>query len=160
MITIITTSALRTSRVAATRKSTMILSPMRANDINQGIESDVSLFADDTRIIKPVNNLDDVESLQNDLEKLYTWQEKNNMKFNGKKFEVLRYGTNQDLKNSTNYLTPGAEDLIEVKESLRDLGIQMSDDAKFSQHISQVCSKVKQKCGWILRTFNCRKPFS
>ena len=41
--------------------------------------------------------------------------------FNGKKFEMLRYGKNQDLKNSTNYLTPGAEDLIEVKETLRDL---------------------------------------
>ena len=43
------------------------------------------------------------------------------MLFNGKKFEMLRYGKNQDLKNSTNYLTPGAEGLIEVKETLRDL---------------------------------------
>ena len=70
---------------------------------------------------------------------------------------MLRYGKNQELKNATNYLTPGAEDLIEVKENLRDLGVQMADDAKFSEHINNVCSKVRQKCGWILRTFNCRK---
>ena len=129
------------------------------NDINSNIESDVSLFADDTRIIKPVKNHEDVESLQEDLEKLYHWQDENNMAFNGKKFEILRYGRNQDLKNSTSYLTPEAEDLIEVKECLRDLGIQMSDDARFSNHVDHVCSKVRQKSGWILRTFNNRSTF-
>ena len=101
----------------------------------------------------------DVEALQEDLEKLYSWQRKNNMVFNGKKFELLRYGKDEDLKNSTSYLTPEAEDLIEVKECLRDLGIKMSDDAKFSEHINHVSSKVRQKCGWILRTFSCRKTF-
>ena len=60
------------------------------NDINLDVESHVSLFADDTRITKPVKNEDDVESLQEDLEKLYNWQDTNNMKFNGKKFEMLR----------------------------------------------------------------------
>ena len=70
---------------------------------------------------------EDVESLQDDLEKLYSWQTHNNMVFNGKKFEMLRYGKDKDLKNSTVYLTP--EDLIEVKECLRDLGIKMSDNA-------------------------------
>jgi hypothetical protein len=29
---------------------------------------------------------------------------------------MLKYGKNQELKNSTHYLTPGAEDLIEVKD--------------------------------------------
>ena len=41
------------------------------NDITNNIESEVSLFADDTRILRPVQNIDDVESLQEDLEKLY-----------------------------------------------------------------------------------------
>ena len=129
------------------------------NDINIDVQSDVSLFADDTRIVKPVNNIEDVEALQEDLENLYSWQEKNNMAFNGKKFEMLRYGRNENLKIETNYLTPKAEDIIEIKECLRDLGIQMSDDAKFDNHIAHVCSKVRQKCGWILRTFNCRSSF-
>ena len=78
------------------------------------------------------------------------------MAFNSNKFEVLRYGKNQEIKDSTDYLTPNADSLIERKECVRDLGIQISDDAKFSSHIEYVSSKVKQKCGWILRTFNCR----
>ena len=65
---------------------------------------------------------DDVEELQNDLDLIYNWQKENNMRFNSNKFEMLRYGRQEDLKESTNYLTPDFEDLIEVKESLRDLG--------------------------------------
>jgi ribonuclease P/MRP protein subunit RPP40 len=129
------------------------------NDINKDVLSDVSLFADDTRIVKPVKDFDDVEDLQADLETLYLWQDQNNMKCNGNKFELLRYGRDEDLKFSTNYLTPGAEEIIDNNECLRDLGVMMSDDAKFTEHVYHVCSKVCQKCGWILRTFNCRKTF-
>ena len=124
------------------------------NDINNRIDSNVSLFADDTRIIKPVMNPTDVEELQEDLEKLYQWQERNNMAFNSNKFEVLKYGWNQEIQDSTDYLTPNSENLIERKECVRDLGIQICDDAEFSSHIEHVSSKVRQKCGWILRTFN------
>ena len=35
----------------------------------------------------------------------------------------------------------------------------MTDDAKFSENIVHVSSKVRQKCGWILRTFKCRKTY-
>ena len=93
------------------------------NDIDQDINSDsfVSLFADDTRIAKKIKDESDVESLQEDLEKLYKWQEENNMQFNSKKFKILRYGRNQTLKDSTHYLTANHEEIIEEKESLQDL---------------------------------------
>ena len=82
-----------------------------------------------------MNDEDDVESLQQDLLKLYKWQEDNNMLFNSNKFEVLRYGKNQSLKESTSYLTPNYEDIIEEKDVLRDLGVMMSNDASFSSHV-------------------------
>ena len=37
------------------------------------------------------------------------------MAFNSKKFEILRYGWDEELNNSTEYLTAEAEDLIERK---------------------------------------------
>ena len=79
------------------------------------------------------------------------------MAFNGTKFELLRYGHDEELKTVTNYLTPEANDIIDVKEALRDLGIIMNDKATFTDHINKVCSQVKQKTGWILRTFQCRR---
>ena len=129
------------------------------NDINYNVDSEVSLFADDTRVLKGVQSTEDTDELQKDLEKLYCWQQENNMLFNGKKFEMLRYGKDSDLKESTQYLTPEGESTIEVKSNLRDLGIQMSDDAKFTVHINNVCLKVQQKCGWILRTFKSRDTY-
>ena len=105
----------------------------------------------------PIDSEKDVEDHQDDLNTIYNWQQENNMLFNGNKFELLRYGTNEEIKESTIYLTPEYEDVIEVKENLRDLGIIMSDDATFSHHINEVCTKVTQECGWILRTFSNRQ---
>ena len=126
------------------------------NDIDKDVSSSVSLFCDDTRVMRSVNNEEQVEELQNDLDTIYDWQEKNNMLFNAKKFELMRYGPNEELKHSTNYLTPNYEEIIEVKETLRDLGVIMSDKATFTEHIKHVCLKVKQKSGWILQTFHSR----
>ena len=120
------------------------------NDIDENIESENALFCDFTRVMKPVNNETDVEALQDDLNRLYEWQEANNMLFNGNKFEILRYGRNEDLKD---YFTPNFEDIIEEKDCLRDLGILMSNTASFSNHVNLVCKKVNQNSGWILRTF-------
>ena len=130
------------------------------NDIDKDVSSSVSLFADDTRVMRQVQQEEDVEDLQKDLDKIYNWQKENNMIFNGKKFEMMRYGKNSDLKNNTSYFSPEYEDIIEVKDTLRDLGIIMSDNASFKNHIQKVCTSVKQKCAWVLRTFQNREtPF-
>ena len=128
------------------------------SDIDKDIESIASMFADDTRVLGKIETINDVENLQFDLNKIYQWAEQNNMLFNNKKFELLRYGKNEDLKNSTFYLSADNE-VIEEKETLRDLGITVNNQGTFDDHISNVCVKVKQKCGWILRTFQTRKPF-
>ena len=60
---------------------------------------------DDTKLIKAVKNEDDVQELQDELDKLYKWAEDNNMKFNGKKFQVVRYGKDENLKDETLYFT-------------------------------------------------------
>ena len=41
------------------------------NDINYNVDSEVSLFADDTRVLKGVQGTGDTDELQKDLEKLY-----------------------------------------------------------------------------------------
>ena len=69
-----------------------ILFLIMINDIYMNIESDISLFSDDTRVTKPVKEENDAEELQMDLGNLYLRQEENNILFNGTKFEILRYG--------------------------------------------------------------------
>ena len=37
----------------------------------------------------------------------------------------MRYGKDEELKNTCNYLTPNAEEFIERKEIVKDLGIKL-----------------------------------
>ena len=64
--------------------------------------------------------------LQNDLHNLYKLADTYNTKFNDNKFELLRYGKEQEIKSATTY--ESYDDLnIDDKEQVRDLGIMMSN---------------------------------
>ena len=128
------------------------------SDIAEGINANTLVYVDDTKLKQRVKSEEDVEHLQEELNKLYIWGENNNMELNGKKFQVLRYGADSRLKEETEYFTGNYDELIERFSSLRDLGICMSEDATFTEHIENICRKVRQKCGWIYRTFYTRNP--
>ena len=127
------------------------------SDIGENILSSKKVYVDDTKLIKAVKDEKDVEDLQGELDILYKWAEENNMQFNGKKFQVVRYGKDENLKNETLYFTENTENIVERHEVVRDLGVMMSDDASFKDQIEKVAKKVRQKTGWVLRTFYSRK---
>ena len=131
------------------------------NNINDSVNKDIvstGIFVDDTRLTAKISNESDVENFQEELNKIYQWETNNNMKFNSEKFELMRYGNNEELKNSTDYFTPDFTDIIERKMETRDLGIQMNEDLSFKSHIELTRKKIKQKIGWILRSFQTRTP--
>ena len=76
-----------------------VLFLMYIRDISKDVKANTKIFVDDTKIKDIIRNEADVEKLQENLDKLYEWQETNNMFFNGSKFQILRYGPNEDLKN-------------------------------------------------------------
>ena len=117
------------------------------------IGSSIGIFADDTRIVRQIWTELDASNLQSDLETLYEWADLNNMSFNGDKFECIKIGNNPDLKTNYNYLTPGHEGVINDVDHLRDLGVIVSDSCDYRDHIYKVVAKVKQRAGWVSRTF-------
>ena len=128
------------------------------SDIGEDLNVDTLVYVDDTKVKQRVNSKEDIECLQKELQKLDNWAKENNMKFNGKKFQVVRYGQNEELKNSTEYFAGNFEEIIERFETIRDLGVQLSDDASFNEQVEKVVKKARQKSGWIFRTFYCRRP--
>jgi hypothetical protein len=125
-------------------------------DIDKNVvHSFLSSFADDTRIGMAISSPQDAQLLQQDLEAVYRWAEENNMLFNDKKFDALRYGTNQELKDSTSYLSNNGTK-IQVKDSTKDLGVIMSASADFKKHIDSLVETVKDLSSWILRSFKSR----
>ena len=78
------------------------------------------------------------------------------MKFNANKFELLRYGEEQEIKSATTYKSYDDSN-IDDKEQVRDLGIMMSHTATFTLHIREIVIKARDKMGWVLRAFQSRE---
>jgi len=122
-------------------------------DIDEDVGySTLSSFADDTRMKKAIQNLLDTFKLQEDLNRVYKWALENNMMLNGKKFEHIHYG--KQMKTNS-YFTEHSK-IIEKKSDVKDLGVLLTDDTTFKQHINGMIKKATELVGWVLRTFKSR----
>ena len=74
------------------------------------------------------------------------------MWFNSCKFERIRYTFFNGPVINYAYLANDRSEIIE-KEHLRDLGVAMSNNATFQDHISNIARSSRMKLGWILRAF-------
>ena len=79
------------------------------------------------------------------------------MTFNVDKFEVLRIGKDENLKQETKYTTPDGIPLPE-KSTVKDLGVLFNRTGDFNDHIEAKVAKAKSIAGLILRTFLTRDP--
>merc|ERR1711913_11919 len=115
----------------------------------------VSCFADDTRNSKKIKTEEDIKAMQDDLNKIYDWAEKNVMKFNEGKFEQMTWGKVEDVDVEA-YKTPSGKE-IEIKDKVKDLGVVTSADLGFREHINDIITSCKIKQGNILRNFTTKK---
>ena len=77
------------------------------------------------------------------------------MTFNDTKFNLMRYGTNEDLIQNK-YNNPSGE-VIKKEGTVKDLGVLMSDDLTFSDHIDKITTKCRKLVYWLFRVFNTRE---
>ena len=103
--------------------------------VNLSAGTKASSFADDTRLQHGISTEEDCETLQKDLDSLYSWAESVVMHFNDKKFDLLRFWPDRDSAPDILYLAPDGGP-IEEKDTLRDLGVRVSTDLTFGDQIS------------------------
>lgn len=121
------------------------------------IHSNITSYADDSKTSKIIKNNGDAHHLQCDLHKLFTWTAENLMTFNVNKFEVLRIGKDEKLKQEIKYTTPDGTSLPE-KSTVKDLGVIFNNSGDFHDHVETKVAKAKSIAGLILRTFITRDP--
>ena len=127
------------------------------SDIDKNTENSfVSSFADDTRIGKEIASVEDTLLLQEDIEHIFDWAEENNMEFNDEKFQLIRYGPDQEIINQTDYMTK-SHNSISQANVVKDLGVLMSDDLSFTNHNQTIISNARKISGWVLRVFKTRE---
>ncbi|CAB4039783.1 Hypothetical predicted protein, partial [Paramuricea clavata] len=121
------------------------------NDLPHSIsgESTVAMFADDTKCYRPVKDLPDCESLQNDLNNLVNWCTIWKMDLNKSKCGVMSF-TRSRQPVTTNYklLDSSLKQLCHQK----GLGIVVTKDLKWTKQVEEITSKASSMLGFIRRT--------
>ena len=118
------------------------------NDIDVGLSNYISKFADDTKIGKPVISEADRISLQQDLDKICKWSEDWSMPFNVDKCQLLQIGS---LNKSFQYNMDGRQ--VKNAPYVKDLGVIVSKNLKFSQQCIEAAKKANKILGFINRNF-------
>ena len=112
----------------------------------------IQLFADDSKITTAITNSADRNKLLDALKSLLVWTMHNSMEFNDQKFQLLQIGRDDTLK-----LPYECNDIkIKNSETVRDLGVLVSEDFSFKPHIAEISDRAKNFAAWLLRTFSTR----
>lgn len=119
------------------------------NDMPDNISSTVRLFADDTIAYLTVSS--ESNSLQDDLNKLATWEEKWMMQFHPDKCVVLPI-TKKKEPIHKNYILHGHN--LEYVSSAKYLGVTITSDLKWGAHINNICQRANRTIGFLKRNLN------
>ena len=123
------------------------------NDIGEKLLSLSRLFADDTSLGYSSQNVVEIENVINhDLCELNTWSTKWLMSFNPDKTEIMLF-SNTDVRYNFNFTFNGNN--IPITMSHKHLGVTLSSDAKWNNHIENIILSVSRHLG-ILRKLKYR----
>ena len=118
------------------------------NDI-PNITSTAKLFADDTKIYRQINKVEDSIALLSDLTALDLWADRWQVKFNPSKCEVEGITHNKD-KSTTQYQVSSTE--LRNLSSYKDLGVIMANDLTWTKHVNETVHKANKVLGLLKRT--------
>lgn len=106
------------------------------------------LFADDLKIMRVINDVNDAELLQRDIDKLVYWCQINKMYLNISKCLHIKFTLKRNII-PTQYHISG-ECLSEVSQT-RDLGVELDTKLNFTKHIDQIIDAANKSLGFVLR---------
>ena len=118
------------------------------NDLPENIRSSVRLFADDCVLYRNIESPTDCQILQDDLNSLAQWEADWQMKFHVAKCDSMRVTRHPPDKHKQFEYTLHQQRLEQV-QSAKYLGITISDDLDWGQHISEISSKATKTLGFL-----------
>ena len=124
------------------------------NDLPNVVKnSNVKIFADDTKVYNTVQNQENVCNLQNAIDELYMWTQKWLLKFNKEKCKILHLGKNNP-QNKYYVGTDNERIPLEVTDLEKDLGIYVDPNLNFKKHIKNIVKKASYSSYKILKNFS------
>ena len=131
-----------------------LLFSLYINDISADIESEIRLFADDCVCYREIKNEEDTLKLQRVIDRLGSWARKWGMRFQHVKCNMMQLTNKRSSKIQANYTLEGT--VLENLESIKYLGVTITNDLKWNTYISNVCTKANRTLGFLRRNlYSC-----
>ena len=120
-----------------------LLFTLYINDLPDQIVSptQMGLYADDSKMFRVIKSEADVEHFRSDLANVQEWSRRWQMNFNTKKCKFMRFSHKKSITD-IHYDMNGV--LLERVKVVRDLGITVTDDLCWVQHISEISLKANR----------------
>ena len=123
------------------------------NDLPNGLASKVRLFADDAISYMTIDNQQDAHNLQQDLNRIGEWAKKWTMVLNTEKCKVITISRKRNKIQHAYHLnnTP-----LEAVTSAKYLGVTITSDLKWTQHINTVVNKANSTLAFLRRNLRIK----
>lgn len=123
------------------------------NDITENLKNDsqVYLYADDTKIYREIASSRDRELLQEDIYSMCEWSDKWLLKFHPDKCKTMTIGRT-DGENRGYRLRPDLPPM-EISDAEKDIGVVIDNKLAFNKHLAEKVKKANSVLGAIRRSF-------
>ena len=124
------------------------------NELPSVIQSSAKMFADDTKVYRPIQTPDDCRKLQEDLKSLEEWSSDWLLKFNASKCRVMHCGSGNGRASYVMLNAEGNEAHLEKTTLEKDLGVTISDNLKPTSHCTKAANKATSALRLLKKTFS------
>ena len=119
------------------------------NDLAECMEhSEMLLFADDIKIFRAIDKVDECSLLQHDINTVSSWCSANGLRINPTKTNVISYSRRQV---QVQFLYKLHGDPITQVSTVRDLGVYIDESLSFKHHIERAANEAMKFLGLITR---------
>ena len=125
------------------------------NDLPSAVQARTRLFADDCVIYRSIKSRDDCAALQQDLAQLELWEKKWCMSFNPDKCNSISITRKKNTIDHS-YMLHGQ--VLEHVNSATYLGVQLTSDLTWSNHINRTTAKANKQLGFLKRNLPIHNP--
>lgn len=106
------------------------------------------MYADDIKLFVPVRSIGDAMHMQEDLDAVAVWSQKNRLALNVAKCKIVTFHR-KNFPIIFNYEINGCSLIRETE--IKDLGIIFDDQLRFTKHIDYAVSKAYSMLGFLMR---------
>ena len=111
----------------------------------------LTLYADDLLVYKHIYSYDDYTELQSDINLINNWTSENHLVFNTSKCKQMVISRKRNQYNFRTILL--GNEALELVQRYKYLGVTITSNLSWSEHINTKCIKAKKLIGLLYRRF-------